>query len=66
MCYANYRFLLFLHRRQLRYATEGIEFMKKTINLYLNCRFYGRAKKRRLMKDLNILNVTQSRLSKNK
>ena len=65
MCYAYYRFLMFFHRRQLKYATEGIEFMKETIKLYLNCRFYSQKDKKMLFKDLKILNQVRSSLTKN-
>ena len=64
MCFANFEFLYIINESVLKYVTEGIEFMKDVINLYLNCRFYNKKQKKMLMKVLNILNENQARITK--
>ena len=64
MCFANFEFLYIVNKSVLKYVTEGIEFMKDVINLYLNCRFYNKKQKKMLMKVLNILNENQARITK--
>ena len=56
MCFANFKNLMFYHGYKLRYVTEGIEFIKEVLNLYINCRFYSKKMKKRFIRILNKLN----------
>ena len=64
MCFANFRNLMFINGNKLKHVTEGIEFMKEVLNLYLTCKYYNGLPKEKLMKALNTLNENQARLNK--
>ena len=64
MCLADFEFFMSLHGHKLKFITEGFEFMKEVLNLYLSCKFYNEKQKQILMNVMNIFNENQSILSR--
>ena len=55
MCFSDFKFFFTLHGHKTKYVTEGFEFAKEVLNLYLNCRFYNKKQKKLLMEAITLL-----------
>ena len=66
MCFANFQFFMRRHKRQLKYITEGIQFMEEVLYLYLGCRFYNEQQRKKVIKIIKKLNIIDKSLQKPK
>ena len=60
MCLADFECLISAHEHKLKYANEGLEFVKEVLYLYLNCKFYSTRQKKKLFNFIKVVNENQA------
>ena len=60
MCLADFECLINAHEHKLKYANEGLEFVKEVLYLYLNCKFYSTRQKKKLFNFIKVVNENQA------